>query len=107
MAVGLTALSTLTKAEEHVLNEKASLSRQLAITLLGTGAATLGFGTLRYFNTMRALQQGKFRPNVQGVVLLTLGGAVVTGAVVRSEMKAVKVPHELHKVRLVCLPLPL
>lgn len=76
------------------MNTKASLSRQLAITLTGTGATTLAYGTWRYYATLRDLQRGAFRPNVHGVVLLALGGALVTGAVIRSEITPVKPPGE-------------
>lgn len=72
----------------HELEELHSESDSiLAAALLSTGALTAVLGTWRYFATIRLLQEGKFRPNLYGVVVLTVGGSGVLGTVVWSRWR--------------------
>lgn len=49
-----------------------------AAALVGAGTGCLTYGTSRYFNSMRLLQQGLFRPNIAGVVLAAVTAGLVS-----------------------------
>ncbi|KAI9649060.1 hypothetical protein NHQ30_001627 [Ciborinia camelliae] len=60
--------------------------RSAAFALVGSGTGCLTYGTGRYFAVFQALKKGMFRPNMGGVMLVTLtsglvavGGAFVVG----------------------------
>jgi uncharacterized membrane protein YidH (DUF202 family) len=50
-----------------------------AAALVGSGAGCLTYGTTRYFNGLKLLQEGLFRPNVLGVVLASVTAGLVAG----------------------------
>lgn len=49
-----------------------------AAALVGSGTGCLTYGTARYFNGMKLLQEGLFRPNVLGIVLATVTAGLVS-----------------------------
>ncbi|ESZ93447.1 hypothetical protein SBOR_6154 [Sclerotinia borealis F-4128] len=51
-----------------------------AFALVGSGTGCLSYGTGRYFAVLQALKKGMFRPNMGGVMLVTLtSGFVAAG----------------------------
>lgn len=50
-----------------------------AAGLVGSGAGCLVYGTTRYFNGLKLLKEGLFRPNVMGVVLAAATAGAVAG----------------------------
>ncbi|KAJ3072341.1 hypothetical protein HDU98_003797 [Podochytrium sp. JEL0797] len=55
-----------------------SPDRLASATLIGIGALFLGFGTVRYFSTLKHLTQGKFQPNTKGIALMVASSSVIT-----------------------------
>ena len=55
-------------------------TQALVAGLVGTGSATLAYGTARYFSNMRMLEQGLFKPSFHGAGALALAVASLTGA---------------------------
>ncbi|KAE8450886.1 hypothetical protein EG329_005326 [Mollisiaceae sp. DMI_Dod_QoI] len=54
-----------------------------AAALVGSGTGCLTYGTTRYFNSLKLLQQGLFRPNIAGVVLAAVtAGLVSAGGII-------------------------
>ncbi|TVY85641.1 hypothetical protein LAWI1_G008865 [Lachnellula willkommii] len=83
----LDALEALSPALAHN-HDHGDLKLQSA-ALVGSGTGCLGYGTLRYFSSLRGLKRGLFRPNIVGVALVAVTSGAVAGGgvwmVVRTE----------------------
>lgn len=78
LGVALAKLDALEALSPTLKHGKGDLHLPAA-ALVGSGAGCLTYGTARYFNGLKLLQQGLFRPNVAGVVLASVTAGLVAG----------------------------
>ena len=73
------AFAALSPTLLHLSNSRTKLA---AGVLVASGSLCVGHGTVRYFSTLRLIQEGKFRPNTGGVTLMavTCIGIAVAGS---------------------------
>ncbi|KAJ3029381.1 UNVERIFIED_CONTAM: hypothetical protein HDU68_012348 [Siphonaria sp. JEL0065] len=67
---------SLSTIASHVTS---SQDRLASATLIGMGGMFLAFGTVRYFNVLRLLTQGKFQPNTKGIGMMVASSFLITG----------------------------
>jgi uncharacterized membrane protein YidH (DUF202 family) len=58
---------TQSTSSTHIKNEQVLVS-----TLLGTGMGSIVYGTMRYFTTLRILEQGGFKPAFNGPAVFAI-----------------------------------
>ncbi|KAJ7121272.1 hypothetical protein C8R43DRAFT_1033631 [Mycena crocata] len=75
------------KQSDERENQAASTSDVLVGALLGTGSGSIAYGTMRYFSTMRLLEQGLFRPAYYGAGALGIAVAGLAGTVYWTAVK--------------------
>lgn len=64
-----------------------SLHQQLSFALASTGVVTATHATFRYYQVLNQLQEGRFRPNTRGIMLVGLSSIGIFAMVMRSEIK--------------------
>jgi uncharacterized membrane protein YidH (DUF202 family) len=72
LGVALEKVEAFAELSPTLLHLSDSRSKLAAGVLVGTGSLTVGHGTVRYFSTLRLLQEGKFRPNTGGITLMAV-----------------------------------
>ncbi|CAF9923233.1 hypothetical protein IMSHALPRED_005869 [Imshaugia aleurites] len=70
-----TSISTPPQAKPKTNN-----SEPLVVALLASGCATIGYGTTRYFSTMRSLQRGAYKPSFYGAGAVSVAVVGLAGA---------------------------
>lgn len=70
LGVALEKVEAFAALSPTLLHLSDSRTKLAAGILVATGSLTVGHGTVRYYGTLKMLQEGKFRPNVGGVGLL-------------------------------------
>ena len=92
LGVALEKVEALAALSPTLLQLKNSRTKLAAGVLVASGSLCVGHGTVRYFSTLRLIQDGKFRPNTGGVSLMAITciGIAVAGSilVIESEEKA-------------------
>jgi uncharacterized membrane protein YidH (DUF202 family) len=73
-----------------LLHLRDSQTKLAAGVLVSAGTLCVGHGTLRYFSTLKLIQEGKFRPNTGGVSLMAITciGIAVAGSMLVIENEA-------------------
>ena len=93
LGVALEKVEAFAAISPTLLHLSDSRTKLAAGILVGTGSLTVGHGTVRYFNALRLLQEGKFRPNTGGVTLMavtTIGIALSGSALIMENDQAIK-----------------
>jgi uncharacterized membrane protein YidH (DUF202 family) len=98
LGVALEKVEAFAAISPTLLHLEDSKTKVAAGTLVASGSLCVAHGTLRYYSTMRYLQQGLFLPNVTGITLVaaTSIGIAFAGTllVLENEQKHAKTPHE-------------
>ena len=98
LGVALEKVEAFAAISPTLLHLSDSRTKLAAGILVGTGSLTVGHGTVRYFGTLRLLQQGKFRPNTGGITLMaitSIGIALAGSALLMENDKREQQQHEL------------
>jgi uncharacterized membrane protein YidH (DUF202 family) len=92
LGVALEKVEAFAALSPTILHLQNSNTKLAAGVLVGTGSLFVLHGTTRYFGALKLLQEGKFRPNVGGIVMasvVTVGIAIAGAAVVVQNEKVV------------------
>ncbi|KIW90332.1 uncharacterized protein Z519_08976 [Cladophialophora bantiana CBS 173.52] len=83
LGVALEKVEAFAALSPTLFHLKDSRTKLAAGVLVGSGSLCVGHGTLRYFSTLRLIQEGKFRPNTGGISLMavTCIGIAVAGSI--------------------------
>jgi uncharacterized membrane protein YidH (DUF202 family) len=92
LGVALEKVEALAALSPTLLHLQDSRTKLAAGVLVGAGSLCVGHGTVRYFSTLKLIQEGKFRPNTGGVSLMavTCIGIAVAGSILVIENEADK-----------------
>lgn len=75
------ATSTSNADKQLQKDNKDRQTQELVLGLMATGSASIGYGAGRYFNNMRCLEKGLYKPSFYGVGGLSAAVLVLTGVV--------------------------
>ena len=70
LGVALEKVEAFAAISPTLLHLENSRTKLAAGILVASGSVCVAHGTRRYFNTMKLLQQGLFRPNVPGITMV-------------------------------------
>ncbi|KIW35493.1 uncharacterized protein PV07_02188 [Cladophialophora immunda] len=92
LGVALEKVEALAALSPTLLHLSDSRTKIAAGVLVASGSLCVGHGTLRYFSTLRHIQEGKFRPNTGGISLMavTCIGIAIAGSILVIENEAEK-----------------
>ncbi|KIW77829.1 hypothetical protein Z517_07662 [Fonsecaea pedrosoi CBS 271.37] len=96
LGVALEKVEALAALSPTLLHLSDSRTKIAAGVLVASGSLCVGHGTIRYFSTLRHIQEGKFRPNTGGVTLMavTCIGIAVAGSLLVIENETEKAKSE-------------
>jgi uncharacterized membrane protein YidH (DUF202 family) len=99
LGVALEKVEALAALSPTLLHLQDSRTKLAAGVLVGAGSLCVGHGTVRYFSTLKLIQEGKFRPNTGGVSLMavTCIGIAVAGSILVIENEADKARDKLEE----------
>ena len=97
LGVALEKVEALAALSPTLLHLQDSRTKLAAGVMVGAGSLCVGHGTLRYFSTLKLIQEGKFRPNTGGVSLMAITciGIAVAGSILVIENEADKAKEKV------------